>query len=816
MTSQLQSLEALKTWYGHARRYYAEHDGDRVAQLDALVERLSVPPPAELPICFLGSAGVGKSTLLNALVAGEKTVVPQGGVGPLTAQATLVRYAPERSFRATYLSRKHLNNLTFALERAFDHDERRRGGRADDLAAPPPPDLSAEDLLEVELAQPDEAETEVPEDQRLNPRERIDAYVKQASLMILGTQFPPEEPRLPYLVDALRACLGQESRFREKIEEEHQVRIQRIRQVLAIATEGRPYEVTAAAVGDNVLAQELSLHASGYLAPLIRQLEVSWDSQALQHGITLVDLPGVGVANDEYRRVTAEWIRKARAVVLVVDRAGVTEAAAELLRTTGFMNSLLHESHDPDAEPATLIVAVVKLDVVASDQWRTEEDRVGDDARPWVAHFDEVCQQIITVIRGQIQQELDRLVEQGPDATQTERQAMTRRVLEDLEIRPLCAHEYRLLLRKKRMDPARIDHPEESRIPQFVDALNKIGAARQARNAKRATERFADATGRFQNGLTLILERWREGDRAAEEAQKLREELAVVAAPLQRELHVRQGAFRALLRHSIPREIQLRTENASQQARVDISKFLRKRYGNYHWATLRAAVRKNGTFVGARKVNLPDELTLRFEEPLAVIWSKEILLVLRQETRRIAEDYVRLVGALVEWARGQGARVKPQLLEALHADLKAQTNEVASTGREAIDELKESVKTQLFGAVEEAVRLECQKFVKASKDRGAGVKARLFDLLADDLAESVVNAARPAAQRILDAHFRTVEREVSEALNRIPDPIESAVAAIVDAHQSHLRRSDAQKRRQVIEEGEGLAASLVALAAGIA
>jgi putative ribosome biogenesis GTPase RsgA len=38
-------------------------------------------------VCFVGGAGVGKSTLVNALVAGGDTVVTSGGVGPLTAQA---------------------------------------------------------------------------------------------------------------------------------------------------------------------------------------------------------------------------------------------------------------------------------------------------------------------------------------------------------------------------------------------------------------------------------------------------------------------------------------------------------------------------------------------------------------------------------------------------------------------------------------------------------------------------------------------------------------------------------------------------------
>ena len=36
----------------------------------------------ELSVCFLGNSGVGKSTLINAVIGGDRPVVPSGGVGP--------------------------------------------------------------------------------------------------------------------------------------------------------------------------------------------------------------------------------------------------------------------------------------------------------------------------------------------------------------------------------------------------------------------------------------------------------------------------------------------------------------------------------------------------------------------------------------------------------------------------------------------------------------------------------------------------------------------------------------------------------------
>src|SRR5258707_6811344 len=56
----------------------------------------------ELSVCFLGNSGVGKSTLINAVIGGDRPVVPSGGVGPLTAQALVVRYSSHPRFEVEY------------------------------------------------------------------------------------------------------------------------------------------------------------------------------------------------------------------------------------------------------------------------------------------------------------------------------------------------------------------------------------------------------------------------------------------------------------------------------------------------------------------------------------------------------------------------------------------------------------------------------------------------------------------------------------------------------------------------------------------
>ena len=170
-------------------------------------------------------------------------------------------------------------------------------------------------------------------------------------------------------------------------------------------------------------------------------------------------------------------------------------------------------------------------------------------------------------------------------------------------------------------------------------------------------------------------------------------------------------------------------------------------------ATLHAAVRRGGAFIGATHVDLPNELTLRFEDPVAVVWSNELLGELRKRTLAMGEDYVRLVGEIVDWARGQGTRVKPDLVQALHENLKADTKDLGRIGRDAVSELKEAVKAELYEFVEATVRKDCQSFVSSKRDVGRGLKARIHEMF-DELATTVVEAARPTAVEVLTRNYR--------------------------------------------------------------
>src|SRR4029077_7543009 len=95
----------------------------------------------------------------------------------------------------------------------------------------------------------------------------------------------------------------------------------------------------------------------------------------LAKGITLVDLPGVGIARDQNTGVTREWIReKADALVLVVDHRGMTESLAEALRKSEFLNSLLYSVDEPENDPIVM-VAITRIDDIAQGRYRQDRSK---------------------------------------------------------------------------------------------------------------------------------------------------------------------------------------------------------------------------------------------------------------------------------------------------------------------------------------------------------------------------------------------------------------------------------------------------------
>lgn len=787
-------------WYRQlARPFLEQHAADRVPGLDDQAKRLADVADRtrgdEVSVCFLGAAGVGKSTLLNALVDRTFNVLPQGGIGALTAQATEVRSAERPYLRAKYSDPKTLRGILLNLEKV--HETSLRG--------------SVPDLDVAQSAQETAAPTEPDVERGMTIAE---SYQRQLRLIVQGDQRGPIE--LPYLLDALRAGLGLQPRWGTAVRPEDEERVRKLRRcVEASSKTGVHYEVAADSISGETFRSEIFDHASGSIAPLILRLEVGWSSDILRDGVVFVDLPGIGVMGDEYQAVTEERVRDARAIVLVVDQRGVTEGSGDLLRTTGFLSNLLHEAGNPKSEPVTLALVMVQVDTTAEDAWRNERQLKGPTtARKWTEHFTELRRKGCAMLRAQIQDELKRIAADGPEETRADREAAVAKVLEHVVVHAVSAPQYRLMQLNDEEAPPRIKSIEESGIPGLANDLHNVALDHRTRTRERlasATREFAEYVA---STIDLIQAVWEQDVRAEKEADELRRELETFLRPLQRELETRNGAFREFLRNGTKAEIKTHVAGATESAQKDIGRYLRK-LDDLHWATLRATVRRGGVHErgsDSLRIDLPTQLAHRFEDPVAIVWSKEILATIRTRTRELGDDYVALVGDVVGWAREREARVPARVVEALHEQLKAQTRGLATVGREAVDDLKKRVQQELHKKLDEKIRELCAEFVRKRRDQGEGTKARILDLLKTELPADIAEAGRAVVTRVLLANYGDVEKEIGDRLAEYSNPLEQARDALVRSHEDGVRRSDAQKRRRVLDAAAEIRAAMPELA----
>src|SRR5581483_580181 len=163
----------LLTWFdAQARPFLENYAPDRTKSLVSDARRLEVISslPTETVVCCLGTAGVGKSTLINALVGGDRQLLPSGGVGPLTALATTVRFGERKRFRAKYHRPKYLWQIVLPLMGAVLRE--RSGLSPDSRSLAPAPDSEISDQ-EVATAVEEGAKAVEGETGRLNDFSRM-------------------------------------------------------------------------------------------------------------------------------------------------------------------------------------------------------------------------------------------------------------------------------------------------------------------------------------------------------------------------------------------------------------------------------------------------------------------------------------------------------------------------------------------------------------------------------------------------------------------------------------------------------------------
>ena len=614
------------------------------------------------------------------------------------------------------------------------------------------------------------------------------------------------ERDVPYLIDALLAASQKQARYGTELLDQDRLRINGLQMALQ---HGKSRQLQVHREGDSPAARSEFLkiihdHATGFLAPLIKDLTVRWDEELLREGLTLIDLPGIGIAGDVKAGITEKFIREqAKAVVLVVSSRGVQQAEAELLRSSGFLNRLLHASDDPSADPVSLMVVVTRIDDIA------EEHFAQDKTKKKVEHFADACAQVQQMIKQQVRSELEK-VWRSVAGLSDEKKGVIDDILNGLQVHPVSALQYRRFLAQDPDDPWFIRDTSQSNMPQLIEALRNLARQRSEKQRGHLEAELDRFFRRVRARLQMVRTQWENELHAADEADALRASLEgfIEEKKLRARFSNRQGAYREFLKSTLPTLISKNVTEASVKAREEVYAYMQDMQF-YHWNTLKAAVVRGGTYAGAKHIDLPKDIALRFEEPIAETWGNALLKEIRRRTKEFAEDSVALVEEILVWAKQQGAKVKTTLLEAEVDLIREDAKQLNAVGKEAVNELRQKVQTGLVNKILPKIRRKCDEFVKEGEHIGPGVKDRILRLFRKLSNDAVDSATEPAID-LLTEKFHEVEREILGVFKEHKehnDPIEAAVNAIVASHEQRIERGDRKKKQAVLEGLDSIAKS---------
>ena len=234
--------------------------------------------------------------------------------------------------------------------------------------------------------------------------------------------------------------------------------------------------------------------------------------------------------------------------------------------------------------------------------WR---DGVGEGrSKKKSAHLLEQFDRARTRLRSQLSQVLEQVWGSGDESVRSGQREVIERLAREALVFPVSAPEYQRLLAQHEDDRPFISDAEQSGIPAMELGLTETVQQRRLDAERARDEAIRAFTDQVVAWAELIRVEWASGSHTKQEVDQLAADLQKMMAPLGKEFLVRQGQFREFLKRTMPERIRVLVGKAKESARAEIARYLRG-LEDAHWSTLRAAVRREGTFYGQARDQPP-------------------------------------------------------------------------------------------------------------------------------------------------------------------------------------------------------------------
>ena len=778
----------LRLYEGTIRNDLVALECDELPGMDAAADvlRRALAAPQTLRIGFLGESQVGKSSIINALLG--RRVLPSGGVGPLTAQATTVAFSAEPALRIRYHGRKRINEFRFALSSYL----KRLGELEVDAGVPDatPGDMVEDDLQTYGRLDFDDVDGTSPTEKRHSPRG--DSLVEQARKLF---DAPDAMPSIE-LLQLVRA-LAQKEEDAADVAGPFCDRMRELRSHL----DGEE-RLNQAATDRKTFLHALRLRATGYLAPLVDQLHVTLEHPLLA-AAELVDLPGVGVVGDPAGQTAETFVRThGDALVLVMRNNGLTEQIADLLEQTGVITKLLFGGRD--GRPAVHVAIVVtRLDDVAKDEYAKKYVDAQDSGDP-LPHpgeiFQSLAQQMAVKIRSQVGDAL--LRSRSFDDLEPDQRRIRERVVRDLcgHMTVVCvaAPDY-LALAEQSPVPRLLQSAEDTNIPALSAAIAELARAANEARTTHLTEAEEQLHSILDRTLATLESARRDRKGVREEADlQFRAGLEQVADPLRQQAKQHRREFMKFLGEAMPNSLDALADRAADNAKRRLQR-LKKEGAKIHWATLNAALTRGGEFsAGKKDVNYPGSLTYAFVDIVAGSWRELVIDVVRAEVKRLCDNDEQLIIQLNDQAAAllAGDDDRAVLLEQRRL-VREQAKTAVSWTKGELDALSDEVRQKLSVVVRRPIEKACKKAKDEGRNRGEGARNQILEVF-DESGTEAIDKARDACFGVLDGRLDGLRKSLGQVLRESHDPVSLVLEHLAGQKAEQIvALSDERRRAQL-------------------